>query len=334
MRDIRIIFFYCLIISGFIGCSDNIQPEHKLYSFGVLSDVHMPSSNDNDANKSKEDFSKALSFLESNEVVLIGISGDITNRGLQPELMNYSTVVDSFHMRSDIPVYTCLGNHETWNRDWDNTPTDDSNYVPYREIWKTYTGMGICMSGNVEVCPTMDADICVNYGNDHFIFFSVEKQEWVHGKCDDIYTKPSRIWLGSILEKYKNDRCFVFIHFFFPERSGNYGRVYNNKLWLSGDALSELEDLADKYGKSVWISGHSHCEWALDDNIYENKNGGYCIHISSCSEPRGVENESMYSIPEGSEMAIIDVYEHRIVLHGYSMIDGVLTQVKSYDLKL
>ena len=310
------------------------QHEEKLYSFGAFSDVHMPWKNGmkNDE-MCYEDFTRALKYCHNYGVKHIGICGDITSEGILYDLSNYRKVLREFAAYSTIPVYTCLGNHETWYENWHNNETNDF-HAPFPNVWFDYTGMGKGMKGDVEICPSCSADVCINTQGEHHIFLSVESHDWVKGKCDDVYKKPARQWLGSILEKYKNERCYIYMHFFFPSRCGNYGKVYNNNLWLSGDALKELEALADKYSNSIWFSGHSHCEWSLDENIFKNIKGGYCVHIPSCGEPRGVKNGEMYSIPEGSEFAVVDVYKSKVIVHAMSLVGKEeLKEVKTYELK-
>ena len=85
----------------------NLRPPtmgEKLYSFGALSDVHVP----NDTAQS--DFQKALTYLSENADFTC-VCGDLTQRGIEEQMALYKRCVDEY---SEIPVYEIAGNHESY----------------------------------------------------------------------------------------------------------------------------------------------------------------------------------------------------------------------------
>ena len=95
-----------------------------------------------------------------------------------------------------------------------------------------------------------------DYNGDHFLFLGMET--WSLGLDGMPYSNDDIALLREWLEEYKNDRCFVFTHLFFPTRAGNFKNVYPSGNWLGGSQLSALQELNNKYKNVYWFSGHSH----------------------------------------------------------------------------
>jgi hypothetical protein len=135
-------------------------------------------------------------------------------------------------------------------------------------------------------------------------------------------------WLEEKLEEYRNERCFVFTHLFFPEKAGNFKQIYPPTNWLGGAQLTKLLELNEHYLNTVWFSGHSHWKWYLQKyedkaNVYRSydENGnptcGWCVHIPSCASPidsNGVSSRVSKGLE--SEGGIVDVYDNYIVIRG------------------
>ena len=274
----------------------------RLYRFGVLSDVHQ---NTTETAAPGPDFENALTVFNNKEsVAFTCICGDITQntddtRSFQ-ELSKYNDYVKQ--CSPNTRVYTTKGNH-------DYNITDDN--------WLRYTGNN----------KTFKFD----YNGDHFLFLGMET--WSLGSSGTPYSDNDITLLREWLEEYKNDRCFVFTHLFFPTRAGNFKNVYPPGNWLGGSQLLALQELNNKYKNVYWFSGHSHWKWYLQKhqknaNIY-GKNCGWNIHIPSCASPidsvyRGNGDKDNYnnwtrtSVHDESEGAIIDVYEDYIEVRGIS----------------
>ena len=67
----------------------------------------------------------------------------------------------------------------------------------------------------------------------------------------------------ALAEEYKDERCFIITHLFFPDRAGNLNDIYPSGNWLRGAQLESLKKLCDTYHNTIWFSGHSHWEWQL-----------------------------------------------------------------------
>lgn len=283
----------------------------RLYRFGLLSDVH---DYTNATTLASDDFKHALNLFNNKEdVVMTCICGDISQDGTTAEFQLYKN--DVAEQSPDTPVYTTTGNHDAQSSI--NTTT-----------WKNYTGE----------LPTFEKSYTVNGKTDHFLFLGMHKWNFT-----DAYSTTDLAWLESKLEEYKNERCFVFTHLFFPDRSGNLNGIYTSNNWLSGTQLTRLEAMCDKYVNSVWFSGHSHWKWEMQSfqkiaNIYRTYNGetptcGWCVHVPSCAEPRITTTGSdRIDQPLESQGAVVDVYEDYIDIRGIDLITDKYIPIGTYRL--
>lgn len=137
----------------------------KLYSFGLLSDVHM-TGDSNIGTKEKDGngyitdgfyFRKALEFFKGSGCDFVGISGDLTDVGLfgytdettkseyyyyyPNQFEEYKAICDIF--ADDLPVYGCCGNHENYVKNivgvyddkWENPASNNGQWVAKPEPW-------------------------------------------------------------------------------------------------------------------------------------------------------------------------------------------------------
>ncbi|MBR5105813.1 MAG: metallophosphoesterase [Alistipes sp.] len=262
-----------------------------LYSFGILSDVHLGRS----AINPDVDFERALEHFASKGVEMVCICGDISQNGKEEEFTLYKDIVS----QSSIPVYTVTGNHDATSGGL-NT-----------ELWNEYIGLPLVYEQSVER----------NGKTDHFLFLGMSIWNF-----SSAYLDSSLMWLEGKLEEYRNERCFVITHLFFPKRAGNLNDIYPSGNWLKGTQLTLLEKLCDRYVNSVWFSGHSHWEWKLQKyqdraNIYRTyeagvPTSGWCVHIPSCGVPITSDGTTRVDNTMGSEGAIIQLFDDHIDLLG------------------
>jgi hypothetical protein len=293
----------------------NIKPSYSepLYCFGVLSDVHL--NNDHlsgsDSDDCFNDFRNALSFFESKQVSLTCICGDITENGTTDEFNLYKEI--AFGGFTSKPVYTTTGNH-------DATTGGISEYY-----WEQYTDCPLVFEKTV--------------GDDHFLFLGMSRWKFTAETYRDEYID----WLEDRLEAYRNERCFVFTHMFFPDRAGNLLGIYPEANWLSGSQLIRLSELCDRYTNSIWFSGHSHWKWSLQKfedraNIYGSPSSGWCVHIPSCARPIDSngditdENNRRFLRNEQSEGALINVYDDHIEILGLDLKNRKYLPIATYKL--
>ncbi len=283
---------------GEIDClrkkSDN---KEKLYSFGVLSDIHNQTDQYAECDA---DIKKAIKFLEDDEKVdFTCICGDITLDGTLIELERYKNNIDTCN--SNKPIYVVKGNHDAQN--------DGLN----DDIWERYTN---CKRNYV-----------ITKNNDVFIFFSLAKYSL--GREGTPYSDDGIDWLRNQLNTYKNNRVFIFTHLFFPDKAGHFKEIYNHENSLRGREFFLLKQLRNHFPNAIWFSGHSHWKWYLQqyqENANIDKDNSWTVHISSCAYPIDSKSEdggltwSRDTMPLESEGAIVDVYDDYV-------------EIRSFDLK-
>ena len=269
-----------------------------LYSIGMLSDVHIG------VETATDDFVNALNFFNKANTEFTCICGDISENGNKEEWGVYQTIVAE---NSSKPVYTTTGNH-----DCPNSGTIDE------ALWKIYTGQELTFE--------------VTQGSDHFLFLGMSTWNFTSA-----YTESNIKWLEDKLEEYRNERCFVITHLFFPDKAGNLLDIYPSYNWLAGTQLTTLQAMRDRYKNTIWFSGHSHWKWSLqqyddDANIVRNPESGWSVHIPSCAKPidsDGASREDRYAQSEG---AVINVYENHIDILGVDFIAGKYLPIATYRL--
>lgn len=283
--------------------------EDPIYSFGLLSDVHLGKTEV----FPEEDFKNALDFFEAEDVLWTCICGDITQKGKESELQLYHDIV----AQRKGTIYVTTGNHDC---------TTSSKGID-AQLWTKYTGLPL----------VYERSVATNEKTDHFLFLGMSKWNFTTA-----YLENSLLWLEQKLEEYKNERCFVFTHLFFPERAGNLNYIYPAENCLTGEQLSRLESLCDKYINSIWFSGHSHWKWDLQKfqkraNIYRlylfsEPITGWCVHVPSCGYPITSDGTTRVGIEEDSEGAIVNVYENHIDILGVNFKSGLYLPIAAYRL--
>lgn len=178
---------------------DRLAPPNKnkkLYSFGLLSDVHL------NYTTGEDDFKNVLTYMTQDVgVEFICISGDLSDDGTDARLSVYKDMVELY--AGDTPIYVSAGNHDAFD---DNRTLRSEEEVNSSML--TYTGNPLYYS--------------FEYGNDVYIFV---------GLCAGTFSTPELQWLYETLEKYRNRRCFLFQHVFAMEGYGNaFGLYYHTYL--------------------------------------------------------------------------------------------------------
>lgn len=287
----------------------NLKPDfgERLYRFGLLSDVH---NQQDQTAESTEDLQRALAFFNDKESVSFTcICGDLSQSGTAAEFQIYKTNVDT--KSPNTPVYATTGNHDCG---YGTSGLDLTN-------WNKYTGNhGRCFE--------------ITQGTDHFLFFGMNKYSL--GSSGTPYLDEDITWISNKLEEYRNERCFVFTHLFFPTRAGNLNDIYPTGNWLGGTQLTTIQALNDRYKNAIWFSGHSHWKWYLQKyqdraNIYRN-NCGWCVHVPSCALPIDSNGSTRVEKPLESEGAIVDVYENYIDIRGMDLKNQKYLPIAQYRL--
>ena len=287
----------------------------RLYRFGLLSDVH---DYEGSIAEPSDDFQKALALFNNKEdVEMTCICGDISENGTEDEFRMYKE--DIQEQSPNTPVYTTTGNHDCKS----GGATINST------LWEAYTGHQLVY----EVTKHR------NNGVDHFLFLGMSRWNF-----SNAYDSTNLDWLEEKLSEYKNDRCFVFTHLFFPSKAGNFKEIYPSYNWLNGDQLSRLETMLNKYKNTIWFSGHSHWKWELQKyedfaNVCREYNDvnkptmGWTVHVPSCACPIDSDgNSSRDSKPLESQGAVVDVYENYIDIRGIDLKNNLYLPIATYRL--
>ena len=287
----------------------------RLYRFGLLSDVH---NEDSQSTENAQDFINALTELNNKESIeFICITGDLTQYShstgnIATEMTLYQNNLNAAGVNK--PVYVTTGNHDCPG----STDVDYTTFYQKAGLSDIAPSSGATASYEVTKTHTTSGGVTVT---DHFLFLTMRRYEFT----SSTYYDADITWLGNKLEEYKNDRCFVFTHMFFPDYAGNLNRIYPSGNWLSGPQLTSLKNLIDSYPRSYWFSGHSHWKWYLQKyqdkaNIYPTSNSGrttgWAVHIPSCASPIDSDGSSRVSMPLQSEGGVVDVYEDYVDIRG------------------
>lgn len=289
----------------------------KLYSFGLLSDIHLYKKGVAWVNWNPDGkFDDALSFFESQGCAFCAHCGDFTQTGLYDEGDKVNIVPDQFAYYKEIcdkhaiSVYGCCGNHESYVVPIVNNP----NELVY------YTGTSL--------------HHVVTQGNDLFIFLG-------QPNGNTPMSDEALQFLQITLEANPNKRCFVFVH---PHlTSGNpLGAYAKNPLFQNWHGLNAFKGLLNSYPKTVLFHGHTHvkfeCQEQDDVSTYSNADGFHSVHVPSLSTPRDVvvnqitHEAELINRTEESQGYIVDVYDDCIVLNGWDFIGNKPVSLGTYKI--
>ena len=269
----------------------------KLYSFGVLSDVHIG------VNTSAADFTAALKYL-SQETDFVCISGDLVHDGNDTsQQTEYKTLVDTHAV---VPVYACAGNHDAYNTSIETLISSYTGYPLYYSI--THGDDVFVFAGckadatstllSAEELTWLAQTLEANKNRRVFLFQHVRPDD-ACGNALGIYTYD--IWGGTVqttfealLRKYPN---IVFFH-----------------------GHSHLKFDLQQYEEAANIDKHFGC-WS--------------VHVPSITVPRGpvsAVDTTRVELYAESEGYVVDVYENGIHLRGRDFVKGEFLPIASYWL--
>lgn len=106
-----------------LGSLTTDYTSEKLYSFGILSDVHNSTTVQSE---NTLDMQRAGEWFDQNEDIdFVACCGDVTEQGTEADFQLFQTNVQTYFT---VPFYTCTGNH-----DCTSSGLNETN-------WTTYTG--------------------------------------------------------------------------------------------------------------------------------------------------------------------------------------------------
>ena len=309
----RIIALHNGVISADFEIPDSkrININDKLFSYGVLSDMHIDGDGDDTA-LSESDFMKEISYFEANGAVAICNSGDITGDGRECDVTAVLRCINS----TNLPIYTARGNHDNAQ---DCSGLDNELYL------------SIEPNGNLFL-KEINGEI--------FIFCGIISSSVAgSGLFDDAQITQLSTWL----ETYKDRRVFLHEHVFVGE-TGNIYRLYSGSgVGDSGNA-GEFINLMRKYRNVILCTGHSHLGFDLqrlgDHANINQRTDNLChrVHIPSATRPRyndidtpDIANNT-YHYYLGAQGYLIDVYRDFIILKGVDFTKGKNLPYATYIL--
>ena len=298
----------------------------RLYRLGVISDIHHDDTclaneggthDEADGGNSYneyEDLDHVLNYYRNNtSIEFICCAGDISTNSID-HVKAFKKHVD-LHNRNypNIPfkVYTCKGNHDNAasyrnNDRWleytiptnskyeihyfesgDRTSfyfiKDDDVFIFFNLDYGNADQLGGPLSFKSSTDSTFDAN--VDYDSDKFKFTDSVRRDLYR------FYHPGTIReLQSLLDRYRNNRVFIFTHQPFANKAGNVGYSYTSDKSrrgpdkvLSGLQFALLNEMNNYYTNAIWFSGHSHyqlkwqkistranvCNWDVLEDDYD-----------------------------------------------------------------
>lgn len=276
----------------------------KRYSFGLVSDTHICPNNSEGTTVSAK-LEHAFSWFEEQGAVFVANCGDMTNIGFENPKGTYNPVEFAEYQRicnlhPNLPVYSVCGNHDSYNADIAN----------YEEELIEYTGHGIRFT--------------VEHDEDVFIFFGQPKSSvlYVDGSTTPV---PELVWLQEQLSNNKDKRCFVFIHPYLTDDSGNPLGVHPTPIEPAPYVHNIITTALKNHGRAILFHGHSHFMPSIQEQDettnYTDKNGFPSVHVSSLGWASYIDsNNEMQKDMAGGFGYLVDVYDDCIVINGRDFV--------------
>lgn len=287
--------------------SNKLNADTKLYSIGLLSDIHIDVTDDQ--SNSVSDFQNALSRFKNENVIAICCTGDTVVDGTQAEVEKFIEVKNS----TTIPMYIARGNHDCRSYSLAN--------------WNLVEPNGVYFEKEI--------------GGDIYLFMGLNAENYT----DNIFTTAQLNWLEERLEYYKNRRVFLFEHVF-VEPTGNINNLYPYSSIgnVEGQPGKIFRNLMTKYRNVILFTGHSHLEFILqrlgDNANCSERTSILChrVHIPSCAKPRANDTSTedtsanTYTNYGSSEGYVMDVYQDYIILKGINFVDNKYLPLAQYRI--
>lgn len=299
----------------------NTEP---LYSFGLISDMHVH-YNQYVAWKPIPKLDNTLTYFEKHGCDFCIACGDLTNTGFylrtsestagteyldEQQFAKYKEICD----KHTIPVYEICGNHESYY----GMPITNN-----LDLLEMYTGKDVL-------------SYTVARGNDLFILCGQPKDAWVMSGED--YE-----WLKTTLAANADKRCFVVVHSYIEEDSGDPLDFRENsifKTWVpeTTNLTSDFMNLFRQYDNAILLHGHSHTKLQcqeLDENAnFTERNGFKSVHVPSLGTPRDLDLDAGKTVddPNASQGYIVNVYGDCVVLTGMDFVNNEPIPLGTYKI--
>lgn len=309
-----------------------VTSEDALYTFNSYSDIHIDEEHFGETpaywwEYSEAHWASALEYATELGTDFIVATGDqVTNANLDnldKEWQAYQLIL----AQSDYvnPVYESGGNHEV-----------RQDGAVEEELQAFITGSGLDSSLDTLALGKSYYAITEPKTGDLFIFMSLEGG-YRPAQYDE-FTEEQLDWVEALLEENygKGKNIYLIQHALISGygpgddlETPYYGGSMNPELPTAQRFISLLE----KYPEMVWISGHSHEDFALGYN-YTDNNGTACsmIHNPSVSNPTHVTDGAIdYTFYENmSQGYYVQTFESAIIFNGANLCDKKIYPAYSY----
>lgn len=287
----------------------------KLYSVGLLSDIHIDGNgdgNNSDSGNSTTDFQRALEYFNNNENVdFTAVCGDVTFYGYLQDYQKFNELISQYSTNKD--VKTIRGNHECYENGEANYNSSNTQYQD-------------------NVGPLYYEYL---YNNDVYLFVGINEES-----SSNLFSGEEINFLKEKLNLYRNQRVFLFVHYYYSE-VGNVNGISNHSAINDSEGNGKkFVDIIKHFKNVIYFSGHTHLDFRLQKygknaNIKERGDICHRVHISSCSKPRiSVDGGTGTATvdEEGSQGYVMDVYENGIMLRGIDFQINKFLPIASYFL--
>lgn len=288
---------------------------NKLYSVGLLSDIHVDGNGDGDNKdtaQSVTDFQRALTYFKDVEnVAFTAICGDLTYYGYELDYSKYKEIVADY---PNMIIKTLRGNHECYENG--ETNHNDSNTLYTTKIGSLYYEYV--------------------HNNDVFLFLGMNKES-----STNPFSSDEIEFLKTKLATYKNQRVFLFVHYYYGEVGNINGIAKHSQISDTAGTGKQFIDLMKHYKNVIYFNGHTHLDYRLQKyganaNI-QKRTDTMChrVHISSCSKPRISSTglaQSAQVYAAGSQGCVMDVYQNAVVFRGRDFETSKMLPIAIYCL--
>jgi hypothetical protein len=243
-------------------------------------------------------------------------------------MLNYKETIDQYA----IPIFEIFGNHENY---WGCNITDNlaSNHENY---WGCNITDNLARAKELTRIPATAYTVSSAPNSDKIVGTTDRPNRYAPVE-DDLYilcgqstsggvmSADDYDWLVNMLSKNTDRRCFVVVHSYMEEDSGDPLDYRENSIFGTWNKTAEFVALLKQYPNVILFHGHSHIKFKYqkdDTNAnYATVKGYKSVHVPSLGMPRDIVPDAANGkyTPEdfkSSQAYRMDVYEDCIVLNG------------------
>ena len=267
------------------------KPSNYLYSFEVISDLHIQSTFPTHISHLKMAL-RDMSSLSSNSSALF-TTGDNTNRTTEAEFQLLNKIIEENKTEYTPNIYYTIGNHDYMYL---------TNYEVALDLFKKYT-----KTESVFYSKTINNNKFIVLGSTSKVMegkMSVFQLEWLEEELSTVN---------------KNDSTFIFLHQPLIDTVSGSLKTQMGQNWYGFvEQSNKIKEIINNYPNVLLFSGHTH--WTLDSvqpALYGNKEKASFVN---CASVGYLWNDSDTNEP-GSEGIYVDVYEDYVFIKGREFLD-------------